>query len=114
MDGFVWPLKEQSFAIGDELDAEILVLAVEIVEARARQDDGGGDVVLDLHFFGGKEIGAKLINAPGFVSIVADAQVVADERLVFEFEFVAEEAVDAVDGEMLPPVLAPLGTVIAL
>ncbi len=90
------------------------MFAVEIVEAVAGQDDRGGDVVLDLHLFGGKEVRAQLVDAPCAVAIVSDAQVIADERLILEFQLVAKKAIDAIHGEVLAPVVSPFGAIVAL
>src|SRR5271156_1543396 len=113
-DGVVGPLKQKSLAISDELDAFVFVLAVEIVEAGPRKNDGGGDVVFDLDFLRGTEIGAELVDAPGAVAVVAHAKVIADERLVVELELVAEETVNTVNREVLAPIVAPFGPVVAL
>src|SRR5690606_36736870 len=39
MNGIVGPLKEASFAVGDELRARVTVTGLVAVEARSRQDD---------------------------------------------------------------------------
>ena len=85
-----------------------------LFEALLREHDGGRDIVFHLHFVGGVEIGTQLVNAPGAIGIVAHAQVIAEQLLVFEFELVAGRAVDAIDGEVLAPVVAPLLLVVAL
>ena len=114
VNGIVGALKKKSFAIQHQLDAGIGVLGVQTAQAFARQHDGNGDVVFDLHFVGGMKIGAQFVNAPGAVAVVAHPEVVIDELLVVILEFVALDAVDAVDGEVLAPVVSPLGAVIAL
>ena len=114
MDGVVGALEEQALAIADELHAGVGIFGVEVIELLAREDARGGDVVLHLHLVGGSEIGPELVDAPGAIAIEADAEVVTDELLIVELEFVAEEAVDAIDGEVLAPVVAPFGAVVAL
>jgi len=58
-------LEEQSLGVDQQLDALIGIFRVEVVQAVGGQDDGRGDVVLNLHFVGGIEVGTKLEDTPG-------------------------------------------------
>ena len=40
--------------------------------------------------------------------IVADAQIIADQFLIVELQLVPQKSVDAIDREVLAPVVAPL------
>ncbi len=110
----VRPLEEKQLAILHQLDAGVLRLLVEVVQAFARQHDRHRDVVFHLHFVRGIKIGPQFVDAPGAILIESDAQVIADEFLIVEFQLVAPEPVDAIDGEMLAPLAAPFGQVVAL
>ena len=113
MNGIVRPLEQHGLAVLDEFDAGIIVARVEIGEALARKDHRNGDVVLHLDFVRGVEVGAEFENAPRALGIVADAEIIANEFLVVIAEFVAELAVDAIDGKVLAPAGAPFGTIVA-
>ena len=114
VDRVVGPLEQQALAVRHQLDARVVVFRIEIVQRFARQHHRGRDVVLHLHLVGGIEIRPQLVDPPGAVRIVADAQIVAHQFLVVELQLVAQKAVDAVHGEMLAPVVAPLRLVVAL
>ena len=90
MNGVVGPLEQQRLAILHQLHAGIAILGIEVVQALARQHDRRGDVVFHLHLVGGIEIRPQLVDAPGAVGIVADAQIVADQLLIVELQFVAQ------------------------
>ena len=74
----------------NQLDARIVVFRIKMVELVFRQNHGCSDVVLDLHFVGGIEIGTQFVNAVGAIRIVAHAQVIRCQLLIFELQFVAE------------------------
>ncbi len=114
MNRLVRPLEQHGFAVGHQFDAGVAIFRVEMREGRARQHHRRRDIVLHLHLVGRMEIRAQLVNAPGAVGIVAHAQVIAHQPLAVELQLVAQVAVDAVHGEVLPPVVAPFGPVVAL
>ncbi len=114
MDGVIGPLEQQGFAIHYKLDALIRVLRVEIVQTFPRQHDRCGDVVFYLYFIRRIEIRTQLVDAPGAVRVVSHAQIVCDQLLIFKFQLMAGEPVDAVHAEVLAPVFAPILPVISL
>ena len=107
MDGVVGALEEQALAVGHQLNARVGILRVEIFEAGPRQHHRRGDIVFHLHLLGGVEIGPQLVNAPGAVALITHAQIVTYQLLVIMLQLMAQEAVDAIDGKMLAPVVAP-------
>src|SRR5665213_2332411 len=114
MNGVVGTLKEPRLAIFDELDALITVFGIEIVQAFARKNYGSSDIVFDLHFIGRVKIGPQLIDSVRTVGIVAHAEIVSQQLLVFELQLVTKEAVDTIDAKVLAPVIAPILLIVAL
>ncbi len=114
MNGIVRALEQQGLAICHQLHALVVILGVQILECLTRQHGGGRDVVFDLDLVGRMKVGPELINAPRSVGIVTHPEIVPDQLLVFELQLVAQVAIDAVDTEMLAPVVAPLRLIVAL
>ncbi len=114
MNCIVGPLEQEHFAVAYQLDAGIGVLGIQVGETFAGQHHGGGDIVLELNFVGGKEVGPKLVDAPGAVAIVADSQIIADQFLTVELELMPQKSVNAIDGKVLAPFVLPFGPIVAL
>ena len=114
MDGVIGPLEQAVFAVVNELHGEIAIPGIQARERRGRDDDRGGDVVLEGDFRGGLKIFAQTKRPPRAIGIEAHAQVAGDELAVVAFEFIARRAVDEIHAERLAPVGAPFRFVEAL
>ena len=111
VDGVVGALEEPVLAVLDDLERGLAGGGGEAGEALARDDDGGGDVVLHLDFLRGVEVFAQAEGAPGAVGAEADAQEVRFEFAGLQAQLVGGAAVDDVHLEVLAPFVAPLGLV---
>ena len=111
VDGVVRPLEEALLAVGDELDAAGDLGGRGGADPLGGDDHGCGDVVFGLDLGRGVEVLADLEGAPLAGGEQAHAEVGAAGFAVVDLQFVAGLAVDDVDGEVLAPVLAPLGLV---
>ena len=111
MDGIVGPLEEPVFAILNELERRLDGGSPKTGQSAARDDHGGGDVVLQLNLERGVKILAEAEGAPRAVGAEADAQETGLDALALEAEFVGGRAVDDIDAEVGAPVVAPFRAV---
>ena len=84
------------------------VFGIQVFQSSPRQDDRGGDVVLNLDLVRRMEVGTKLVDTPRAIRVESHAKIVAHQHLVVVLQLVTEKAVDAIDREMLAPIDRPI------
>ncbi len=113
-DRIVRALEETVLAVFYEFHRGVFHVGVKSGNRCAGDDHGGADVVLGLNFSSWSEVLADAEGAPGIVLGEADTEILGDEALAAVAEFVAGQAVDEIDGEAFPPVIAPVRFIEAL
>ena len=112
MNGFIRSLEQAVLAILYQFDALIAqVMGTATGNAGGRHHHGGGNIVFHLHLFGRDVVLAQLEGTPLGIAVKTDTQVGGDDIPVIEFQFVRRGTVDFINGQMLAPLVAPLGPV---
>ena len=113
VDGVVGTLEKTVFAVVDKFDpGQVPGLRVEQSgDKRTRHHGGGRDIVFHLDLGRREEIFAQPEGAPRVLRVEADAQEIGHQFAAVEAQLVGRQAVDRIDTEILPPMLAPIRAV---
>jgi len=107
-DGIVRPLEEAVFTVVGEFQRRVGDLFIDTGNLITGNNDRGGDVIFHLDLGGRRKVLAQAEDPPAAVFLEAHPQVAGDQFAVPVFQLMAGVSVDHVDGEPLPPVVAPV------